>query len=419
MSTLSDLFRPKAQNNPPVPLAPLASRTTGLMGTTRAVDTHNMALYGAVGTLYACVSLTSSSLASCCWHLCEKQTDPDAEPVEITTPHPATTVWNRPNDFMSGFEFRERCQQHLDLVGETCMAVEYMPGTNYPAALWPVRPDRITPVPGRDVYLAGYVYTSPDGERIPLATNEILRIMYPNPLDPYRGLGPVQAIMVDADSVRYSAEWNRKFFQNDATPGGIISVPNSLEDREYDRLALWWGERHKGINNAHRVGLLENGATYTQAGFTHKDMAFGELRTMSDNMIREVFRIHPHMLGQSTDVNLANAKAAEHTFSKWTVCERGDRWADMLNTQFLPLFGASGQGVYFGYDSPVQADEAQENANLTTKVNAASVLVASGFDPDMVLEVVGLPPMVYVGPPNAQVPDIAPTSPVDFQGVPA
>src|SRR5258706_3579788 len=103
--------------------------------------------------------------------------------------------------------------------------------------LWPVRPDRMEPVPDPDSYLAGYVYTAPDGqEKIPLTPREVLAVRYPNPLDPYHGIGPVQAVLVDIESARYSAEWNRNFFFNSAAPGGVIPADSDLADDAFHRV---------------------------------------------------------------------------------------------------------------------------------------------------------------------------------------
>jgi hypothetical protein len=50
-------------------------------------------------------------------------------------------------------------------------------------------------------------------------------------MDPYRGMGVVQTILVDLDATRASAEWNRNFFLNSAEPGGIVEVDRRLTTR--------------------------------------------------------------------------------------------------------------------------------------------------------------------------------------------
>src|SRR3546814_15603748 len=67
-------------------------------------------------------------------------------------------------------------------------------------------------------------------------------------------------------------------------------------------------------------------------------MQFAELTNVSRDMIREAFLIHKHILGQSDDVNLANALAADEAFAERLVVPRLVRFKGMLNNDFLLLF---------------------------------------------------------------------------------
>jgi hypothetical protein len=102
------------------------------------------------------------------------------------------------------------------------------------------------------------------------------------------------------------------------------------------------------------------------------------------------------MTGVTDDVNRANAQTGEEVFASWKISPRLDRWKDVLNHQFLPLFGASGEGVEFDYVFPMPLNREQDNAELTAKTQALATLVGAGFDPDEACEVVGLPVMAVV-----------------------
>jgi phage portal protein BeeE len=103
-----------------------------------------------------------------------------------------------------------------------------------PLEMWPVRPDRMRPVADPKKFCVGYEYVGPSGEVVPLGLDEVIFERRPNPLDPYRGLGPVQTILTDLDSSRFSREWNRQFFANSAEPGGILQVTKRLSDTEFN-----------------------------------------------------------------------------------------------------------------------------------------------------------------------------------------
>lgn len=407
-AVLDAVTRPRtaASAAPPVPYSGRGLRSPWAAASS---PSNQMSAYAENGTLFSIVSLYAQAVSTVCWHL-YRQTGTDTrleDRPEVTT-HLALDRFNRPNRFMTGQYLRETVQQHLDLTGEGWIVVERNPNMrSIPLGLWPVRPDRMTPVPSRDSYLAGYIYTGPDGEQVPLQLDEVIALKYPNPGDPYRGLGPVQALLTDLDSARYSAEWNRNFFVNGAQHGGMLIYDHRLSDDEFDEVAARWREQHGGVSNAHRVAIIE-GATWQDASYTQRDMQFAELRNLSRDVIREAFRVHSHMLGQTEDVNLANAQAADYTFAKWGVEVRAQRWQDMLNYQYLPLFGDTGQGVEFDHDSTVPEDAETANATLTARANAAAVLVDAGWDADEVLDAVGLPPMTYSKPAVASSPEPPP-----------
>ncbi len=226
--------------------------------------------------------------------------------------------------------------------------------------------------------------------------DEVIFNRYPNPCDMYGGLGPIQAVLTDVDSSRYAAEWNRNYFINSAEPGGVIEVEENLSDNEWKTLTDRWREGHRGVARAHRVAVLEGGQKWVPNQHTLRDMDFANLREVGRDIIREALGMHKVMTGVSDDVNRANAQTGEEVFASWKVSPRLDRWSDVLNYQFLPLFGTPGEGVEFDYVFPMPLNREQDAAELTSKSGAAQVLVSAGYDPHDVLEVVGLPDMNVV-----------------------
>lgn len=406
----SALRRLLAQDKPPVPMAPNGVNGRGHMfqlgGGTASIESF-MRTYGASGTVFSIVSLLSQAAAAPAWHLYKKQprdgrrryTTGDQgsdQRVEVVS-HAALSLWEMPNSFHTGFEYREGASQHLELTGETFWVLE-RGMTTFPTSMWYVRPDRMMPVPDPDDYLLGWVYTGPTGEQVPLRLDEVILEKLPDPLDPYRGAGPVASIMPNIDQMKYATQYQRNLFLNGADPGGVISVDKRLTDREWQEFTDRWREAHQGVARAGRVGILENGATWAPAGQSNKDLEYGNLRLQCRDELREAWRIHKAMLGTTEDVNRANAETASEIFTADIIVPRLNRRRDTLNHKLLPLFGATGQGVEFDYENPVPENRELDNIELTAKVNAAKTLVDAGYDPHAVLEAVGLPDMDVVQP---------------------
>ncbi len=390
---------------------PFSMRTNGgsnifnLLGGTQSYDTY-LRQYKQNGTVFAIVSLLQASAASPSWRLYKKSAqdgrvryttgDRGSDQRTEVLQHAALTLWNKPNAFMTGFEFREGSNQHQELTGETYWVVDREIAT-FPTALWYVTPSRIEPVRDPEKYLLGWVYTGPSGEQVPLELDDIIQEKIPDPEDPYRGTGPVQPIMANVQQMRFATEYQRNVFINGAFTSGVIEIPISMQDREFKQLIARWRESHLGWTRAGRVGVLEAGAKYTPTQISNRDLEYGQLRLNSRDEIREAWRIHKAMLGTADDVNRANAKTAKEVFDNDLVVPRLDRRRDTLNFKLLPLFGKTATSVEFDYIPPMLLDRELDSSELQAKSDAAQRLVFAGFDPEDVCEVVGLPNMKFVG----------------------
>ncbi|KOV86069.1 MULTISPECIES: phage portal protein [unclassified Streptomyces] len=377
----------------PVPFASRSASHGPVFGSSRSAEGQMRAM-SAVGTLFAIVDRTSNATALVDWKLYRKAKSGRKEDRTEVTAHAALDLWNRPNPFMPRQEFVESFQQHQDLTGEAWWVIAKRPGINLPLEMWPVRPDRMTPVPSRETFLAGYVYTSPDGEQIPLELDEVIQLRRPNPLDPYRGLSPVLSILPDLDTSRYASEWSRAFFVNSAQPGGIIEVPSALSDDQFDELRDRWNEQHRGVGNAHRVAILEHGK-WVDRTISQRDMQFVELRGATADRIREAYGISKTAIGDFEDINRASALAAKSWFAEQQTVPRLERIKAALNFELLPMYGPTADGLEFDYEPPTPPDPETEATTLTARSNAAQSLVAAGYDPPAVAQAVGLPELPF------------------------
>jgi len=395
------------QTRPPVPLADSYRYQRGLsfnLGAGRQDRENHLRQYGVSGTLYGIVSLLAESAATPTWKLYRKP--PQDGRVRYTTgdrgsderteivQHAAIQLINNPNDFHSRFEFFEGSQQHEELTGETFWVLDMEAG--FPTSMWYVRPDRFEPVPDPDDYLVGWIYTGPSGEQVPLRRDEVILEKRPDPLDPYRGAGPVASIMPNIQQQRYATEYQRNLFLNGADPGGVITVPNRLTDVQFDELIDRWRESHRGVARAGHVGVLEDGMQWMPSAHSNKDMEYGELRLANRDELREAWRIHKAMMGTSDDVNRANSQTAQEVFVAWQVIPRLNRRRDTLNSKLLPLFGGAEKVAEFDYQDPSPENAETAALELSEKAKAAQALVNAGYDPHDVLETVGLPDMDVV-----------------------
>jgi HK97 family phage portal protein len=357
-----------------------------------------MEQYGEVGTAFGIISRLAETTGMVKWHLYRKNTDGrrvyrEVEMRKEVTRHAALDLLNKPNPVMDTMEFIETSIQHYDTTGEWWWAAEY--GSIQaagPLALWPMRPDRVKIVTSPTEALTGYIYLGPDGEQVPLPKDVVIQGRRPNPMDIYRGLGPMQALVLKLDSNRLAAEYNRNFFLNSAEPGGIIEIEDRLSDDEFRELTQRWREQHQGVANAHRVAILEQGK-WVERKFSMKDIAFPELAELSREDIREAFGYPKGMTGATEDVNKAVADANERMFGRYLLRPRLEKIKYALNNGLLPMFGEqAARTLEFDFEDPVPEDREADSQDRITKAQSLKMLVEAGMDWDDALEIVGFPP---------------------------
>ena len=304
--------------------------------------------YGQVGWVFACVSRISSAVAETKWRL---YTDEQDKTTEVTQ-HPLLDLFHYVNKFHTGLEMLEQTQTYIDLTGEVFWLV-IRDRSNIPAEIWVVNPNKVKVVPDKKMYIKGYVYKN-GKEEIPLSVDDIVHIKLPNPTNPFRGQSPLGAVHADIEAEKYSSQYNRTFFQNSAEPSGVIQFEGTLTDSQYERLRYQWNKQYQGTSNAHKVAILEGGASWQTAGVTQRDMQFRDLRIMNRDTIMGVYGMPKHILGIAEDVNRANAEASEYTFARWVLKPRLERIKAKLNEVLVPMYNDT--NLILDYDTPIPAD---------------------------------------------------------------
>lgn len=354
-----------------------------------------LAQYESVGTLFGIVSKLAMTTSLVDWKLWRPATSGLEEDRTEVTRHAALTVWNKPNPFFGRQEFVETFQQHIDLTGEAWWVIDKA-GT-LPLEIWPVRPDRMAPVEDAKEFIAGYVYTSPDGEKVPLRRDQVILIRWPSPVNIFRGSSPLPALAADLANETSQSSWSAAFYRNSASPGGVIQVDRRLQEEEFDELVDRWNRSHRGISNAGRVAVLEE-AKFIPMAYTQRDMQYVETRGFTKQSLLDAYGFPKFGLGDVDDVNRATATASLALIAQTLTVPRLERIKYALNGEFLPMFGAAAGALEFDYENPVPPDAETDNATLTAKTTAVVALVGAGFDVDEACDAVDLPRMKFEKP---------------------
>jgi HK97 family phage portal protein len=230
---------------------------------------------------------------------------------------PMDKLFDRPNPLMSRFQLFESTIIHMGLHGEAFWLlnesigmVNGRPGS-IPAEIYVLNPKEMKHVVD-DGQLVGWVYQN----TLPLELNQVVHFKLYNPYDPYRGLAPLEAARIALDTDYEASRYNKSFYENDATPSLVVSIPGEepLPNDEFLRLKTQFENRHRGSANARRVAFAQAGMTITPLTVTQDEMKYIESRTFSRDEILATFGVPKSVAGYTEGLNRATAFAQKRSF---------------------------------------------------------------------------------------------------------
>jgi len=247
---------------------------------------------------------------------------------------------DRPNPYMDALVFRETLTAHALTWGNGYAEIEWDGGMR-PVALWPLLPDRMkVKVDGNEVI---YQYTTKDGKQYRLLPEDVLHIKGLG-FDGLKGYSVIQYAAEGIAAGMAAERFGAAFFGNGAIPGGVLEHPKVLSNTARRNLRDSWEERHKGLDQAHRVAILEEGMTYKQIGIPARDAQLLETRRFSISDVARWFDIPPHMLKDLTRSTYSNIEQQGIEFVTWTLAKWLRRWE--LETNWK-LFSNQQYGYYY------------------------------------------------------------------------
>jgi HK97 family phage portal protein len=213
---------------------------------------------------------------------------------------------------MTSFEFWEMAIVHLLLWGNFYAEI-VVDGRGEVAALWPIPPRLVTPRRLANKRLV-YDLEIPEDPRT-FDAEWVFHVpsMRTNGLKGLSVVGQArEAIGLGMAAERYGAA----VFGNGVVPGGVLEHPGELSDGAYERLQATWKDRHQGLDNAHRLAILEEGMKYNKIGVPPEDAQFLETRKFQRSEVAGMFRVPPHMIG---DLDRATFSNIEHQSTEYVV----------------------------------------------------------------------------------------------------
>lgn len=286
--------------------------------------------------VYACVRILAEAVASLPLHVYEYQDDGGKK---LVHDHPLYyLLHDEPNPEMTSFVFRETLMSHL-LIWGNAYAQIIRDGAGRVIGLYPLLPDKMD-VQRDDRGNIYYVYSRNSDENpmfkeygdIRLKAEDVLHIPGLG-FDGLIGYSPIAMAKNAVGMTLACEEYGASFFANGANPGGVLEHPGVLKDPSKVRES--WNSVYRGVNNAHKIAVLEEGMKYQQIGIPPEEAQFLETRKFQINEIARLYRIPPHMVGDLDKSSFSNIEQQSLEFVKYTLDPWVIRWEQSLQRSLL------------------------------------------------------------------------------------
>lgn len=286
--------------------------------------------------VYACVRILAEAVASLPLHVYEYQDDGGKK---LVHDHPLYyLLHDEPNPEMTSFVFRETLMSHL-LIWGNAYAQIIRDEAGRVLGLYPLLPDKMD-VQRDDKGNIYYVYSRNSDENpmfkeygnIRLKAEDVLHIPGLG-FDGLIGYSPIAMAKNAVGMTLACEEYGASFFANGANPGGVLEHPGVLKDPSKVRES--WNSVYRGVSNAHKIAVLEEGMKYQQIGIPPEEAQFLETRKFQVNEIARLYRIPPHMVGDLDKSSFSNIEQQSLEFVKYTLDPWVIRWEQSLQRSLL------------------------------------------------------------------------------------
>jgi HK97 family phage portal protein len=274
---------------------------------------------------------------------------------------------------MSAFTLWETFTGCLSLTGNAYLEIQRN-NQGDPIALWPLHPSQTEPVrlPSGEIAYRTLEGQDKPGEARILKAKNVMHV----PLfcfDGLRGLSPVAQTRNALGLAAATEKFGSRFFGNGARPGGVLSTVAPLDEKQQSLVRETW-QAAQGGHNQGRTAVLFGDWKYESIGLAPEDSQFLETRQFQRAEIAAIFRVPPHMVGDTTRLSNSNHEQQSLQFVTDTLRPYLSR---IENEVIRKLFPADSTGK-MGYEVAFDVQE-RLRGDFETTMQGYSVGLQNGF----------------------------------------
>jgi len=271
--------------------------------------------------------------------------------------HPIYNLAARPNPRQSGHYFHHLEAMLYEIYGETFWYLVRGEQTKKVKEIYLLNPSQMELVIDEGM-VVGYILHKNNGQQVPFEPSEIYHDKRPNPFNEWRGMSVMERAAQYVDIELVTTSFTLNYMKNNASPSGIVSLPN-MSRETFNQFAAQWREGYEGPENAGKTAFIRGGeAEFKAVGATLKDVDQKITRDMAKEDVLMMFDMPKGLLGASGEKGMGRSEteALEYIFAKYKVDPSMDR-LDEAYEFILKDMGVADSTSEITHISPIPEDK--------------------------------------------------------------
>jgi HK97 family phage portal protein len=222
---------------------------------------------------------------------------------------------SRPNPWMTSFAWRQQQGMSLHLWGDAYSLLR-LGRDGRVERITPLHPRQVTVLRDDDGYPV-YEVQPPDKTKKPvrLLAHE-MHHCWLHSVNGYNGVSPITANREAIGLALGLEEYGSRLMSNGAVMSGVLKVPREAGPEARATAKKTWEEGHRGLANAHKVAVLEEGMDFTPISMKSVDAQWLEARKFQVEEIARIYGCPPELI-QHTSPITSWGTGVEQRFISW------------------------------------------------------------------------------------------------------
>lgn len=165
------------------------------------------------------------------------------------------------------------------------------------------------------------------------------------------------------------------FFKNGSAINVVVELPGYFKDKEaIERFRNSWGAMHEGLDRAHRLAILENGAKASRLTYTNEEAQYLQSKEFNLKALANIFGLPASYLNASYNTSYGSLEAEgkqflNHSLGGW-LCS----WEQELESKLLTTEQVANDTHFIEFER-----KAFERADKKTEIEVINLQLSSGL----------------------------------------